>query len=186
MKFPAQFAQFGLLPFSVFGKLCYGLPDSLKSDELSESTSDLDSLPINDPKRYKTRKKKGKGWSLAFFLTSQKYRVGFPVECTMQRLRGAGTVISRSLAVTQLRKKAFRSWAAVQDTYFSTKVLALSNFLVFLWVWANGGTNCFSWSFVWFWCSFVGVSKLFGFSFFAECFRIYLKRIRLYLQLELP
>lgn len=160
------------------------LTDCLKSDELSESTSDLDSWPIiNDPKRWKKRKKKGKGWSLAFFLPSQKYRVGFPLECTMQRLRGAGTVISRSLPVTQLRKKAFRSWAAVQDTYFSTKVYLI---FWFFFEFELMGTNCFSWSFVWFWCSFVGVSKRFGISFFAECFRIYLKRIRLYLQLELP
>ncbi|VVA17522.1 PREDICTED: triacylglycerol lipase [Prunus dulcis] len=49
----------------------------------------------------------------------------------MQRLRGAGTVISRSLPVTQLRKKAFRSWAAVQDTYFSTKDIFETHKVVF-------------------------------------------------------
>ncbi|BFG26032.1 hypothetical protein CerSpe_123060 [Prunus speciosa] len=49
----------------------------------------------------------------------------------MQRLRGAGTVISRSLPVTQLRKKAFRSWAAVQDTFFSTKDIFETHKVVF-------------------------------------------------------
>ncbi|CAN6708037.1 unnamed protein product [Malus baccata var. baccata] len=49
----------------------------------------------------------------------------------MQRLRSSGTVFSRSQAITQLRKKAFRSWAAVQDTYFSTKDIFESHKVVF-------------------------------------------------------
>ncbi|PON39299.1 Serine aminopeptidase [Parasponia andersonii] len=39
----------------------------------------------------------------------------------MQRLRASGTSLSGSAALAQLRKKAFNSWAAVQDTFFSTK-----------------------------------------------------------------
>ncbi|CAN6571509.1 unnamed protein product [Malus baccata var. baccata] len=49
----------------------------------------------------------------------------------MQRLRSSRTVLSRSQAITQLRKKAFRSWAAVQDTYFSTKDIFESHKVVF-------------------------------------------------------
>lgn len=39
----------------------------------------------------------------------------------MQRLRSRGTSILGSLGVPQVKKKAANSWAAVQDTYFSTK-----------------------------------------------------------------
>ncbi|XP_048435162.1 uncharacterized protein LOC125474950 [Pyrus x bretschneideri] len=49
----------------------------------------------------------------------------------MQRLRSSGTVLSWSQAITQLRKKAFRSWAAVQDTFFSTKDIFESHKVVF-------------------------------------------------------
>lgn len=39
----------------------------------------------------------------------------------MQRLRSRGTSLLGSLKVHQVKKKAVNSWAAVQDTYFSTK-----------------------------------------------------------------
>ncbi|KAJ7964769.1 Triacylglycerol lipase 2-like protein [Quillaja saponaria] len=39
----------------------------------------------------------------------------------MQRLKSSGTLIFGSLAVPQLKRKALNSWAAVQDTYISTK-----------------------------------------------------------------
>ncbi|KAM2060421.1 hypothetical protein ACFX1T_045616 [Malus domestica] len=49
----------------------------------------------------------------------------------MQRLRSSGTLLSSSQAITRLRKKAFRSWAAVQDTYFSTKDIFEGHKVVF-------------------------------------------------------
>ncbi|XP_018504875.2 triacylglycerol lipase 2 isoform X2 [Pyrus x bretschneideri] len=49
----------------------------------------------------------------------------------MQRLRSSGSLLSCSQAITQLRKKAFRSWGAVQDTYFSTKDIFESHKVVF-------------------------------------------------------
>ncbi|KAJ0051974.1 hypothetical protein Pint_01947 [Pistacia integerrima] len=39
----------------------------------------------------------------------------------MQRLRSRGTSILGSVTVPQIKKKALNSWAAVQDTFFSTK-----------------------------------------------------------------
>ncbi|XP_062107318.1 triacylglycerol lipase 2-like isoform X2 [Humulus lupulus] len=39
----------------------------------------------------------------------------------MNRFRASRTSVSGSAAVAQLRKKAFNSWAAIQDTFFSTK-----------------------------------------------------------------
>lgn len=39
----------------------------------------------------------------------------------MQRLRASRTSISGTLAAAHLRKKALNSWAAIQDTFFSTK-----------------------------------------------------------------
>lgn len=39
----------------------------------------------------------------------------------MQRLRRSGTSILGTIAIPSLRRKALNSWAAVQDTYFSTK-----------------------------------------------------------------
>ncbi|KAI4308408.1 hypothetical protein L6164_031487 [Bauhinia variegata] len=39
----------------------------------------------------------------------------------MQRLRISGTSIFASLAAPNIKRKALNSWAAVQDTYFSTK-----------------------------------------------------------------
>ncbi|XWS31015.1 hypothetical protein CRYUN_Cryun23aG0040800 [Craigia yunnanensis] len=39
----------------------------------------------------------------------------------MQRLRNRGTSLLGSVAVPHLKRKALNSWAAVQDTYFSTK-----------------------------------------------------------------
>ncbi|TQE00132.1 hypothetical protein C1H46_014242 [Malus baccata] len=49
----------------------------------------------------------------------------------MQRLRSSGTLLSSSQAITRLRKKAFRSWAAVQDTYFSIKDIFEGHKVVF-------------------------------------------------------
>ncbi|KAK9013230.1 hypothetical protein V6N11_041247 [Hibiscus sabdariffa] len=39
----------------------------------------------------------------------------------MQRLKSRGTSLMGSMAVPRLKRKALNSWAAVQDTYFSTK-----------------------------------------------------------------
>ncbi|KAL5581779.1 hypothetical protein UlMin_014221 [Ulmus minor] len=39
----------------------------------------------------------------------------------MQRLRASRTSISGAAAAAQIKKKALNSWAAVQDTFFSTK-----------------------------------------------------------------
>ncbi|KAE8685251.1 hypothetical protein F3Y22_tig00111099pilonHSYRG00070 [Hibiscus syriacus] len=39
----------------------------------------------------------------------------------MQRLKSRGTSLMGSMAVPHLKRKALNSWAAVQDTYFSTK-----------------------------------------------------------------
>ncbi|EOX93356.1 PREDICTED: uncharacterized protein LOC18612367 [Theobroma cacao] len=39
----------------------------------------------------------------------------------MHRLRSRGTSLLGSMAVPHLKRKALNSWAAVQDTYFSTK-----------------------------------------------------------------
>ncbi|XVF21053.1 hypothetical protein REPUB_Repub12eG0057200 [Reevesia pubescens] len=39
----------------------------------------------------------------------------------MQRLRNRSTSVLGSMAVPQLKRKALNSWAAVQDTFFSTK-----------------------------------------------------------------
>ncbi|XP_077217470.1 triacylglycerol lipase-like protein [Tasmannia lanceolata] len=39
----------------------------------------------------------------------------------MQRLRGSGSSIFRSVAVPNLKRKALNSWSAVHDTYLSTK-----------------------------------------------------------------
>ncbi|KAK2979036.1 hypothetical protein RJ640_013670 [Escallonia rubra] len=39
----------------------------------------------------------------------------------MQRLRTTGSTMVRYLAVPQLKRKYMNSWAAVQDTYYSTK-----------------------------------------------------------------
>lgn len=67
----------------------------------------------------------------------------------MHRLRTSGTSIFGSLAFPSLKKKASNSWSAVQDTYFSTKVLktdllslpfTLLSFLIngFWWVFSYG------------------------------------------------
>ncbi|KAK6259526.1 hypothetical protein SCA6_014000 [Theobroma cacao] len=51
----------------------------------------------------------------------------------MHRLRSRGTSLLGSMAVPHLKRKALNSWAAVQDTYFSTKAPPLPNFhLLFL------------------------------------------------------
>lgn len=39
----------------------------------------------------------------------------------MQRFRSRGTSLLGSMAAPQLKRKALNSWAAIQDTYFSTK-----------------------------------------------------------------
>ncbi|XP_022758991.1 triacylglycerol lipase 2-like [Durio zibethinus] len=39
----------------------------------------------------------------------------------MQRLRSRGTSLMGSMSVPHLKRKALNSWAAIQDTYFSTK-----------------------------------------------------------------
>ncbi len=51
---------------------------------------------------------------------------GFWLECTMHRLRSSGTSIWGNLvSAPQLKRKALNTWAAMQDTYLSTKVLFL-------------------------------------------------------------
>ncbi|XP_057953058.1 uncharacterized protein LOC131147584 [Malania oleifera] len=49
----------------------------------------------------------------------------------MQRLRSPGTSIFGSLAMPQLKRKALNSFAAVQDTYFSTKDIFEKHRVVF-------------------------------------------------------
>ena len=46
------------------------------------------------------------------------------VECTMQRLRTSGASILGSFSALNVRRKAQNSWAAVHDTFLSTKVLS--------------------------------------------------------------
>lgn len=46
----------------------------------------------------------------------------------MQRLRASGTSIVGSISAARLKRKAVNSWTAVQDTFYSTKVIEFSGF----------------------------------------------------------
>ena len=45
----------------------------------------------------------------------------------MQRLKASGTSIIRSIAVPRLKRKAVNSLTAIQDTFYSTKVIEFSD-----------------------------------------------------------
>lgn len=47
-------------------------------------------------------------------------------DCKMYRVRASATSGWGSQAVARFRRKALNSWAAIQDTFFSTKVLSFT------------------------------------------------------------
>lgn len=90
------------------------------------------------------KKKKKEAWSLALFphrnlLLGSSWTHRSQEECAMNRLRGSGKLFSGTVPqLKNIRHKALRSWTAVQDTYFSTKVLSFLNFWGSLRIWGNG------------------------------------------------